>query len=621
MNRTYSAADLRRKTQIKKICPPLTLLLLLLCIPFQTTAAITTEKTPADVYLQVQFLAEDVRTLRTKNNITNDWPHLEIETGHDPSHVFQKALEVMEKINRYRINIIKTGGISIPRFPGRDITPNEVYSVVVRLRRELELLVAHETDYAHNDQVTQEYKTPNHVYAALSEVSIALEETLGLRSITPSEVYTRSMQVITLVQFLRKSQSLPPNVAKPELTRGKLPNHALKSVLDLLATIRSAEQNLWMQPIKPPILPRRIIVPSDVYDSLGVVMAELRRIQYRLGLEREFPAPEAQMGKTPDDVMQNVCWAGLLLPDFAQDKPLQQHDRRALKKTPSHVFSITEHIQKNLKRYRRLRGIKTPIRKPEMIPGLQPQHVFGKGIEIMEKIVLLRQRQHLGSTSIPHYPLRAFSPSEVYDLALRIDEELSLIYQQEGMEQAGTWVTAIQVNEYEDKQPSDIFFTMQQIVHLLDSILGSNGSSPNEVFREALTIQTEIQLIAESLGETIPLEIWMAQPLKPATIPADVLAKTGELQDLIDLMKRRAGMFDVLPLAASPGKHVTPTDVFNQVRLIESELTELKVFLAIFRIAERAPLQTHKTPAHVLQVLEGVADALRILLHQKEEQP
>ncbi|MBL3601697.1 MAG: hypothetical protein JMN25_17835 [gamma proteobacterium endosymbiont of Lamellibrachia anaximandri] len=199
----------------------------------------------------MQLLADAVRQLRRENNITTPWPYVDAKAVRAPRHVFQKALEILGKISRYRANIAKTGAITVPSFPGRDITPNEVFSTVVRLRQELSLLLKHQTQEKQGKQEQQHFfnKTPSHVYSALSEVSIALEETLGLRSITPSEVYTRSLQVVELALFLRRSQGLPMEVAKPHRGQGKLSNHALKSVNDLLARIQQAERNLWMKPL------------------------------------------------------------------------------------------------------------------------------------------------------------------------------------------------------------------------------------------------------------------------------------------------------------------------------------------------------------------------------------
>ncbi|MCP4700086.1 MAG: hypothetical protein GY862_25020 [Gammaproteobacteria bacterium] len=585
---------------------------------FPLSAAVTAEKTPNDVYRQVLHLADDVRKLRKADDITSVWPHVEVEGGREPRHVFQKTLEILNKISHYRMNIDNTGRITVPRFPGRDITPNEVFSAVIRLRQELNLLVQNGQGVQEEPQKQEKQvvtkKTPSHIYAALAEVSIALGETLGLRGITPSEVYARSLQVIELAQFLRRSQSQPLNEPKPARTQGKLPNHALKSVYDLLRKIQRAERNLWMKPLKLPVQPRRVITPSDVYDAMGVAMAELQRIQFRLGLEREFPDPELQKGKTPDDVMQNTRWAAALLPEFKLGKPLQQYDRSALRKTPNQVFSITEHILQELKHYRRLRGIQIPPRKTRMIRGLRSQHVYGKALEIMEKVDVLRRRQNLAPVAVPSYPLRNITPTEVFDLVLRLDEELALLYDAIAMKPK-PWATAADVGEYEDKQPSDVFLNMQRISHLLDTILGSEGFTPNDVYREVLIIKRNVQLIADSLGETIPAKIWSAPIFNFETKPHDVLAYAREVQDLIVMAKRRAGIFGGSDIVVPPGDTVTPIDMFNQVRLIETELTEFKVFLGISVIPEQPPVQEGKTLAHVLNVMKGIAGALRTVLH------
>jgi len=589
---------------------------LFLFIP-SLVSAVTAEKVPGDVYIQVQQLAGAVQALRKKQKIATPWPQVKVETGHKPRHVFQKALEILSKIDRYRINVLKMGGITVPHFPGRDITPNEVFNLVVRLRQELNLLVG----ASWSDQPRSKWKysgdiTPNHVYAALFEISIALEETLGLRSINPSEVYMRSQQVVERVQFLRRSQGFLLSVPKSDRTEGKLPNHALSAVRELQEKIQQAERNLWVKPLELPVQVRRVIKPSDVYDAMGVVMAELQRIQFRLGLEREFSQLKQYTGKTPDDVIQNVRWAIAMLPLFELDRPLQQYDRQALKKTSNQVYSITERILGRLNQYRQFHGIQVPAREVRMIHGLKPQHVFNKGLEILEKVDVLRRRQNMGPMAVPHYPLRAITPSEVFDLTLRLDNELTSVYEFSG-EQSELWDIDSVTREHTNKRPSDVFFNMQRISNIFDTLLGIDGFTSDDVYREVLSIKQSIQLIADTLGEVIPEKSWAELKIRSRINPSDVLLLAGETLDLIIRAKRRAGMFGGNSLGLSSGKTVTPSDVFNQVRLMEAELNELMVFLDIDTLVSRPPIQNNKTPAHVLQALHGVNNALRYLMRME----
>lgn len=607
----------------------LSVVVFFLCTLFALTAygAIVAEKTPNDVYGQVQLLADRVKQLRTLNNINAPWPVVSPEKGREPRHVLQKALEVLNKINQFRVNILKTGQISVPRFPGRDITPNEVYNAVVRLRSELDLLIPLGTAI-HSDPEAGTYleKTPSDVYAALSEISLALDETLGLRGFTPSDVYVQSIRILDLVTFLRTTQNLPMDVPKPPRTRGRLPNHALASVYKLLQEIRQAEKNLWIKPVTVPEVPRRVITPGDVFDATNVALAELQRIKYRLGLERDFKDPLPETGKTPDDVIQNIEWASSLLPDFALERPLRQFNRKSLKKTPNHVYSVTEHILSRLREYRRRRGIQGPPRQAEIIYGLQPQHVYEKGLEILEKVDVIRRNSGLGPIAVQRYPLRVITPSEVFDLALRLDEELDILFRKDGMP-SDLWLTASKVAEFDDKTPSDVFLNMRRISLLLDTILGTEGFTPSHVFREAVSVRDNIRIIARALGEPCNELSDDEDALRPGIRPRNVYFKARKVMGLVLDAKRRAGMFGVRDISIPPGKPVTPTDVFNQVRIIDAELTELKVFLGISRAAERPAFQEGKTPAHVFRILEQAEEELLIILHKnrapaaKEIQP
>ncbi len=169
-----------------------------------------------------------------------------------------------------------------------------------------------------------------------------------------------------------------------------------------------------------------------------------------------------------------------------------------------------------------------------------------------------------------------------------------------------------------EKTPSDVFLNMQRISLLLDTVPGSAGFTPDDVFREVLTIREEPILISEALDESIPRTVWQDVPFRPETEPGDVLVKAREVLGLILEAKRRAGMFNLRNIATRPESVVTPSDVFNQVRLIETELTELKVFLGIDTLPPRPPKQEGKSPAHVLQMLEGITGALRIFLHREQ---
>ncbi len=575
---------------------------------FPATAGVV-NKTPNDVYVQARLLKDKVELLREENKALYPWPPVSLQQGKAPRHVLQKALEILGKVNRYRV-ISGMGEVSVPRFPGRGITPDEVYDTVVRLVDELDLLLEPGGD-SHRQLSSIAGKSSSDVYQVLWEVSHALDPALAIRGFNPSDVFARSRHLLDLVKFLRRSQNLPMDVPKPERTTGRYPNHALAAVYRLQKGISIAEKNLWMEPLDVLEIPQRVITPTDVFDALGIVLAELQRIKYRLGLERNFTTPPLKSGKTPDDVIQILEWALRMMPDFSPGRPVVQFSRSQLAKTPSHVFTVTEYTRKRLERYRRVRGIRTLTRTPPAVQGLKPRHVYQKCLESLEKAERLRRQIGLGPTAVLRHPLRDITPTEVYDLAIRLDEDLGILFRHIGMEHK-VYSSALDATVFSNKTSSDVYRNMWQISLLLDTVLGTEGFTPGDVYPQAQMVLAETRIIAGKLGYTPEMP---TPDQRPGTEPRDVFELSIDLQKQIQQAQRRAGMRDIGLLSVPVAGNITPSDVNNQVRLILAELVVLKLFLGITEVAERPSLVVEdKVPADVYQVLGQVRTILKDIL-------
>ncbi len=248
------------------------LLLLLLVLP-QSLYAV--EKTPNDVFAKVLIIRSQVEMLWDYHHVKRAWPTVVPQTNKTPSHVLQKCFEVMEKINRLR-RIEELGDITIPAYPARNISPNEVYDLVQRLEQELWLLLEYKhgvTPYCVAPQKVVG-KSPNDVYRELWAVSYALNPLLGMRGVGPNDAYALSEQILDEIRFLRNSQNIIGDIGRPSLSTGHHPNHALYAVSDLMTTIARAQNNLWLIPAVPNKVPRQVITISDVYDGLLGAQAE-----------------------------------------------------------------------------------------------------------------------------------------------------------------------------------------------------------------------------------------------------------------------------------------------------------------------------------------------------------
>jgi len=573
------------------------LLLLLLHASTSALAVDLRDRTPAETYQLILLLTDEVKALRQQQGVQDPWPSVAVVGKKEARHEYQKALEVLSKINRYRI-IHKLGGIETPNYPSRELTPNEVYDLVERLVRELQVLSTGSKGVSSQSPIKAgvSFGSRGENYRQLWVISKAFDPLLGVRGFLPSDVFAQSERIVALVRFLRVSQAMPSMPPKPKKTKGKHPNHALAASYQLLAAIQKAERNLWMDPVTVPPLKKRVITPTEVYDALQTNIAELQRIKFRLGVDRTFDEVERATNKTPDDVIQNLRWAMMAMPTFPLTKRLIQYDPKTLEKNPNDVFAMVQLTLEKLRYYKRFRGIRVEANTPPDVSALQPRHVYQKILESLRKVVSLRQQAGFSASAIPLFPMRLITSSDVFMVASRLNRALDLIYDAEGVP-----AEMFKENIVHDKTPNEVFRVAWQISYELDTILGTQGQTPDDVFQMARFVVAHIQRLQQKLGVQDP--IVSPPPLIPHLKPADVFVQAESVLSTIAQLKQRAGIFGTsLPVAEEDGV-VTPNDVFNLVSVLLADIVEVEIHLGI---TTQLPLPSGvkgKTPSDVFQQL------------------
>ena len=451
---------------------------------------ISPAKIPWDNFVLAEQIKRDVyllQELEQREVLHQPLPPLDPK---QPRHVYQKALEVLAKVNRYR-QIKGMGEIVIPHYPARQITPDEVYGLVMHVRDEIRLLLPEPHRQLSVPSLAKRHVTPTEVYANLWQTSLAFDPLLGVRGFTPNDVYQQAEYIVQMIDFLRLSQNKALRLDKPEKTRGKHPNHALQAAYKLQNKIFLVQKNLWMPaPEKAPKVPRRVISPTDVYDALQVVIAELQRIKYRLGIDRELPLPPARKNKTPDDVIQLLTYAERLLPSFDLQGSLFQYDNAALEKTPNDTFIVASRILYALEALNKARGIRAKAAELELIQEIDPRHVLQITLQNLRMTDLLRRDMQLAATAIPHPPLREVTPTDVYQLMLRLEEELKLHFKRIHFS-----YPMVDLQEVEKKTPRDVYRKMWQIKEQLDLLTGQNLITTQDLWQEGVEIAQTLQSI------------------------------------------------------------------------------------------------------------------------------
>ncbi len=571
-------------------------------------------KTPSDVFSYAMLLKKKVVYLRHQAGIESDFPNVPPQHNKFPRHVIQKALEILSKINLYRISK-GYGEIFIPPYPAREITPSDVYEMVKRLDAEVTPFIKNEKFLKSLRLIKYENKTPNDVYRLLWSISLAFDSLLGIHGYTPTDVYALSEKLVETVKFIRETQNMYDMPSKPPLEPDLHPNHALYASYDFLSKVRESQKHLWIDPTEVPKKPHRVVTPTDVYDSLQYNIAELQRIKYRLGVERYFKLKPVEGSKTPSDVVQNIKYATALMPLFSFDKPLIQYPISSLKKTPNHVYAVTDEILRKLDILKNLKGAAQKPKTPPFIYGLKPIHAYQKAIEATEKSIRLKVQMGFYPSEVPTEPLREITPNEVYEMVIRLDGIVTILLHKAGYKKAEEYIYKVDKHIPTNKTPSDVYHNLWRISNTFDVLL-AREYTPNETYALSARIKSKVAHLLRAMNiKHGAIESIESQKFDLDTkTPADVFKKSIELYGRIKDIQKRLNMSEsniIIPKE----KIITPNTVYNALRIINASINQILIYKNVEEEAVVYPMQipTDKTPTDVFENLIKLQKLLHLL--------
>jgi len=580
---------------------------------FLTLPVFASLKTPSDVYSEAIVLKKMLVELRRENAIIAPLDDVEIQKNKLPRHVLQKSLEVLSKVNKYR-EIHNYGLISVPPVPPRKITPQDVYNNVERLKVEVSFLLKDRKVLKNKKFLIKKYlnKTPSDVYRELWIISLGFDKLLG-QGFTPTDVYAQTEQIVQRIKFLRKSQRESTDIEMPKREANLHPNHALYKSVQLLAEISKAEKKLWMKSVPVPKIEERVISPTEVYDSLQTIKAELNRISRRLGIERSFSVELPKEKKTPSDVVQNIEYAIKLLPSFSFQQRLNQYPESSLVKTPSDVYALSEFILKKVRLIKDKRGIQVKAKLTPYVYGLKPIHVYVKGLENLEKISKLKALEGFHPSQIPSSPNTKITPSEVYELILRVDDELNLVYNSKMKDKKLIpYREYLDKKEYNDKTPSDVYNQLWKVSYELDTILNQEYT-PNETYVLAKKMRNDVKIMSHYF---LDKNITVVGTKYTSKRPEDVFYESLKLMDNLQVLKDRGNLKSV-KISIPKEKIITPTSVYNALRIISGTISEIHVFYGMEGVEFELNRVENKTPSDVFEVVEDTNKLIEKILEDR----
>ncbi len=229
-----------------------------------------------------------------------------------PRHVFQKAREVLLKVQELRV-LKGLPEQAIPTVEVREVQPADTRKLLDQIVIGLqELRPAFGNPPAPAPVPLVEGKTPTDAYRSLVRASLSLDG-LGLPPATPNEVYRVALTIVSDLDKIRAARGVTTPVALPGMVPGKKPVDVYEAGYGLLGDLKNLVET------KPDfaiphgiVLPAKrtgVIKPAHAVEILNIVLGEISAIKAKVGATKPTELAPAQSGKSPSDTLRLLTQA------------------------------------------------------------------------------------------------------------------------------------------------------------------------------------------------------------------------------------------------------------------------------------------------------------------------
>ena len=140
----------------------------------------------------------------------------------------------------------------------------------------------------------------SYVYKDLADASFLLDG-LGGRPLTPNDVYKNCSYILDEIGLIADELGVSLDPELPEVAEEKTPKEVAQQVLRAAYKVINLQMTLGMDASGVPSLTLVRVTPSEVFDSTNILLAEMARIKFHLGVDEPHPARPEPTGKRPRD--------------------------------------------------------------------------------------------------------------------------------------------------------------------------------------------------------------------------------------------------------------------------------------------------------------------------------
>ena len=270
--------------------------------------------TPNEVYAQTILIQNHVHFLLKhygyKHNHKKDLEKGLVSVKFKPRNAWQKAYEVLVKINILRISHGYPRIEPIGMEPVENLNPDMVYEMTQRILAEIEIFEVREDIKVPTFELkTFKNKTPVDVYNSFTTISTSFNQ-LNRSDFSPNYVFSQAMRIYDDLTIILNKLDIKDDTIPDKIIQNATSRDSLIISMKFLSVINKLQRDVGIETVDFSTFSKdKDVTPSDVYTITGMILSELQTIKAYIGLVKSVtPPPLIYMKKVPANIEQLMSW-------------------------------------------------------------------------------------------------------------------------------------------------------------------------------------------------------------------------------------------------------------------------------------------------------------------------
>ena len=270
-------------------------------LPPAASAQDTGSITPSHVYQATWDLIAEIEILRDAMGVTVYPVEADPQDDRAPIHVYAKSLEVLAKIaaaqKRMGMTPAPIGQIPVKRIEMQDVHASVQNSLAEARRMKAQLVIEDAIEPA----PLEGGKTSSVVYQLMGDASFLLDGLVG-RPTDPNDVYTHLVYLHDEMELIAAKLKVALDLDPPEVNGRKRMKEVAQQVLRAAFKVVNLQTRLGMDASGVPQMTLVRVSPAEVFEATNILLAEMVRIKAHLGIELPRMEHAPSRNKKPRDV-------------------------------------------------------------------------------------------------------------------------------------------------------------------------------------------------------------------------------------------------------------------------------------------------------------------------------